>query len=203
MQKATKLQWAIGLVMCLILSSCSVSNRYHQRGLNIQWRSGGKHVYNSLKETSPSVLQDLTDVKATEVSASTVAEREVFQVLQVVPKAPEVTVGQSSLMVKPKGMFQPIQEFQRKLNPPPIYENQEKYHRMANKSVVFALLSLTPFVLFFLFQLLSIYFGVKALNHVPKGHRDRKSAYTGIALSMFLIAFAICFWLFFSGWGRI
>lgn len=197
MQKATKLQWAIGLVMCLILSSCSVTQRYHHRGLNIQWRSGGKQVHNSVKETTQRVLQDLTDVKETEISTSTLVEREVVQVLQVVPKAPEVTVGQYSLMVKPN------QEFQRKLIPPPIYENQEKYHRMANKSVVFALLSLTPFVLFFLFQLLSIYFGVKALNHVPKGHRDRKSAYTGIALSMFLIAFAICFWLFFSGWGRI
>ena len=202
MQKATKLQWAIGLIMCLILWSCSVSQRYHQRGLNIQWRSGGKLVYNSVKETSPRFLQDLTDVKATEVSTSTLVEREVVQVLQVVPKAPEVTVGQSSLMVKTKGMFQSIQEFQRKLNPPPIYENQEKYHRMANKSVVFALLSLTPFVLFFLFQLLSIYYGVKALKHVPKGHRDRKNAYIDIALSIFLIAFAICFWLFAAGWGR-
>jgi len=102
-----------------------------------------------------------------------------------------------------KTKFQPIHELQRKLKPPMTYENSNKFHRMANKSLVFALLCLTPLILFFIFQLLSIYYGIKAIKSIPKGHRDRNNAYAGIALSVFLLAIAICFWLFAAGWGRL
>lgn len=202
MQKTTKLQWVMGLTLGLLLASCSVSQRYHNRGLNIQWRSGGKQVSTAVKVAAPKATLDHTHVKETETTAGVEANKEVIPFSAVKSTVPEVAVDPSFPMTVFKTKFHPIQVIQRAVVPPTTYENPKKYHRMANKSVVYALLSLTPFILFFLFQLLSIYYGVKAIKHIPKGHRDRKNAYTGIALSVFLVAVAICFWLLAAGWSR-
>lgn len=188
--------------MSLILSSCSVSQRYHQRGFNIQWSMGGKHVNHSVKVAAPKATMDKADIKEAETRESVVAKSEVSQFSQGISEVTETAVGQFIAMEVFKPKFQPNQVFQRRFTPPTTYENPKKYHRMANKSVLFALLSLTPFILIFLFQLLSVYYGVKALKHIPKGHLDRKNAYTGIALSVLLIAVAICFWLFAAGWSN-
>ena len=202
MRKTTKLQWVMGLALGFLLASCSLSQRYHNRGLNIQWRSGGKQVSTALKVAAPKATLDPTHVKETETIVGAIAKREVSPLSADIFTDPEVAVDPSFPMVVFKPKFEPIQVFQRGVVPPTTYENPRKYHRMANKSVVYALLSLTPFILFFLFQLLSIYYGVKAIKHIPKGHRDRKNAYSGIALSVFLVAVAICFWLFAAGWSR-
>jgi hypothetical protein len=202
MQKTTKLQWVMGLTLGLLLGSCSVSQRYHNRGLNIQWRLGGKQVSTAVKVAAPKATLDHTYVKETETIAGVIAKREVIPLSSDKSTVPQVAVDPSFPMTVFKSKLHPIQEFQRAVVPPTTYENPKKYHRMANKSVVYALLSLTPFILIFLFQLLSIYYGVKALKHIPTGHRDRKNAYTGIALSVFLVAVAICFWLLAAGWSR-
>lgn len=221
MQKMTKLHLVMGLAVGLLLTSCSVSQRYHHRGLSIQWRSVGKQVSNKIHAPNPKITDDRTDTKEMEtigsvtkdahdaVSEFSVSSREnsaQFEAIhfsEFIPKVTEIAVGKPFSMEVSKTKFQPIHELQRKLKPPMTYKNSNKFRHMANKSLIFALLCLTPLILFFIFQLLSIYYGIEAIKHIPKGHKDRNNAYAGIALSIFLLAIAICFWLFAAGWGRL
>jgi len=61
-----RLHLVMGLAVGLLLTSCSVSQRYHHRGLSIQWRSVGKQVSNKINAPYPKTTDDRTDTKEME-----------------------------------------------------------------------------------------------------------------------------------------
>ena len=61
-----KIHLVMGLAVGLLLTSCSVSQRYHHSGLSIQWRSFGKQVSNKIHAPNPKITDDRTDTKEME-----------------------------------------------------------------------------------------------------------------------------------------
>ena len=210
MQKTTKLQWVMGLASGLLLASCSVSQRYHNRGLNIQWRLGGKQVSTAVKVAAPKATLDHTHVKETETKAGVEAKDMRTDQATMLIELPKVLPRITRVVSRPKAVILSLRHARQsminelKVKTPPPSDSSVKYHKKANTALTMAILSLTPLGFIFLFQILAIGEAIEAKSHTEKGSDDYRKAVASLVIGIitFIVAAALWIWIMiaFAGW---
>ncbi len=210
MQKTTKLHWVMGLTLGLCLASCSVSQRYHNRGLNIQWRSGGKQVSTEVKGAAQKATLDHPHVKETKTKAMVEAKDMQTDQATMLIESPKVRPRITRLVYKPNAVILSLRNARQsminelKVKTPPPSDSSVKYHKKANTALTMAILSLTPLGFIFLFQVLAIGEAIEAKSHTEKGSDDYRKAVASLVIGIitFIAAAALWIWIMIAldGW---